>query len=195
MSKYTDLRVLKTKRAIREAFLQLLQQKALDRISVVELANRAEISKGTFYLHYQDIYHLYNEVLLEHIHSVTSQQPFYAQMLTNPEAFVRNFFSSAKAPADAVEKALFKEENLQYCHNLLQVLIHSAAESVYASVRIPRSRENSAKLHFLIGGLYAQTVFSFPSAASPLPEEAIAYMAGQIRASFPAAFDSAVSSP
>lgn len=53
-----DLREKKTKRNIKDAFLQLRAHKPLERITVKELSEMAEISKATFYLHYKDIYDL-----------------------------------------------------------------------------------------------------------------------------------------
>ena len=53
-----DLRQKKTLAAIRTAFLELLGKKPLEKITVKELAEKAQISKATFYLHYQDIYDL-----------------------------------------------------------------------------------------------------------------------------------------
>ena len=64
-----DLRVERTRRHIAEAFLALRAQKPLERMTVKELAARAEINKATFYLHYRDIYdlmeHLENEFFTE----------------------------------------------------------------------------------------------------------------------------------
>ena len=53
-----DLRVVKTERAIYRALIELLQKKELEKITVSELAELAEINKATFYLHYADIYSL-----------------------------------------------------------------------------------------------------------------------------------------
>lgn len=58
MKNSTDLRIIKTNRAIKEAFLTLLKQKSFDNISVKNLCDMAMISRGTFYLHYQDKYDL-----------------------------------------------------------------------------------------------------------------------------------------
>ena len=44
-----DLRVTKTQRAIRAAFLELREKKPLEKITVKELCQRAEIHKSTFY--------------------------------------------------------------------------------------------------------------------------------------------------
>ena len=57
-----DLRIIKTKRSIRNALFQLLSQKPLEQITVRELAQQAEINKGTFYLHYHDIYDLVHQL-------------------------------------------------------------------------------------------------------------------------------------
>jgi len=53
-----DLREKKTLRAIRTAFLQLRGQRPLEKITVKELCELAEISKATFYIHYRDLYDL-----------------------------------------------------------------------------------------------------------------------------------------
>lgn len=72
-----DLREKKTKRSIKQAFMQLRSQKPLERISVKELAKLAEISKATFYLHYHDLYDLSDQLQKEVIQNVLNsiQQP------------------------------------------------------------------------------------------------------------------------
>ncbi len=57
-SKYgekSDKRLLKTKRAIVGALIELLTQKDLSEITVTELAQKARINRKTFYLHYDKI--------------------------------------------------------------------------------------------------------------------------------------------
>ncbi|HAS38100.1 MAG TPA: hypothetical protein DCS04_05765 [Ruminococcaceae bacterium] len=47
----------RTKKWIRRAFTELMaEKKDIEKISVTELAKRADISKTTFYYHYEDIY-------------------------------------------------------------------------------------------------------------------------------------------
>ena len=60
-----DRRLIKTKYAIRETFLVLLNEKTIDKITVAELCRRANLGRGTFYLHYTDIYDLYEHVKAE----------------------------------------------------------------------------------------------------------------------------------
>ena len=64
-----DRRVRKTKKQLKQALTKLLMNKELKDVSVLELTELADINRGTFYLHYKDIYDLYdqteNEILNE----------------------------------------------------------------------------------------------------------------------------------
>lgn len=51
-----DRRVRKTKKAMMEALAKLLSKKPLNSISVREISELADINRGTFYLHYRDVY-------------------------------------------------------------------------------------------------------------------------------------------
>lgn len=65
----TDLRVVKTKRVIRGALVDLMSEKGLSEITVSELSARAMINRKTFYRHYREIgdvvAELENEILEE----------------------------------------------------------------------------------------------------------------------------------
>lgn len=70
-----DLRTKKTLRSIKNAFIQLRAHKPLERISVKELADLAEISKATFYLHYHDVYDLSEQMQQEVIRDILKDIP------------------------------------------------------------------------------------------------------------------------
>lgn len=55
MDEKTDLRKKRTKRLLRTALLELVEEKGLERVTVRDLTERAEINRGTFYLHYRDV--------------------------------------------------------------------------------------------------------------------------------------------
>ena len=52
--KKEDLRITKTKQAIKESFIALVKQKGYNKVSVTDIVNKANINRNTFYLHYQD---------------------------------------------------------------------------------------------------------------------------------------------
>ena len=49
-----DLRVIKTKNLIKGAFIELVEEKGYNHVSVKDICNKALINRNTFYLHYYD---------------------------------------------------------------------------------------------------------------------------------------------
>lgn len=88
-----DIRIEKTERAIKNAFLELRSRKPLGKITVKELCSLAAINKSTFYSHYEDIYALSDkmesETIVTVLKNISSQQdsPF-----KNPGVFTRNLY-------------------------------------------------------------------------------------------------------
>jgi len=57
-----DKRALRTKKLIRNALSELIEEKGFNDITITDLTSRAEINRGTFYLHYTDKYDLLEKV-------------------------------------------------------------------------------------------------------------------------------------
>lgn len=89
-----DLREKKTLRSIRSAFLSLRKGKPLEKISVKELSELAEISKGTFYLHYKDIFDLSDSLQNEVIQSILEGIPHPEYFITDHAKFTYELFQS-----------------------------------------------------------------------------------------------------
>lgn len=70
-----DRRVTRTKSALTKALFEMLGEKEFSKISITELAQRADVDRKTFYLHYQSP----SEILEE----------FYAEQLCKLESAIR----------------------------------------------------------------------------------------------------------
>lgn len=88
-----DLRIKKTKRAIRNAFYELIKEKPLEKITVREIAERAEINKTTFYAHYETVYDLVDQLEQEAVAEVISQLNTAQGLLSSPRAFVKEIYT------------------------------------------------------------------------------------------------------
>lgn len=62
MEQKPDRRVVKTKKAIRNAFAELLSEKDIDEITVRDIADKADINRKTFYNYYKGVYQLIDEI-------------------------------------------------------------------------------------------------------------------------------------
>lgn len=60
-----DLRITKTKTAIKEAFISIIKDDNASKITVTEIAKQANINRKTFYLHYNSIEDLMSEFYQE----------------------------------------------------------------------------------------------------------------------------------
>ncbi|MCI8457881.1 MAG: TetR/AcrR family transcriptional regulator [Mammaliicoccus sciuri] len=65
-----DRRVRKSKRAIKQAFIHLLTENNLDRITIQQISDLADVNRGTFYLNYEDKYALLDEMENEQIEEI-----------------------------------------------------------------------------------------------------------------------------
>lgn len=74
----TDMRIIKTKEALHNALLELLNEKTLEVISISEICRKAKINRGTFYLHYKQVEDLFEEYFKEITADLTRsyQEPY-----------------------------------------------------------------------------------------------------------------------
>lgn len=67
-----DRRVARTKRMIRDALTELMEEKGFDGLTVKDLTEKADINRGTFYIHYKDKYDLLEQSEAEMIAAIES---------------------------------------------------------------------------------------------------------------------------
>lgn len=69
-----------TKKAIRESFLKLLEQKPLNKITVRDIVTDCGINRNSFYYHYRDIQELCEELLRESCDRLFAAYPTIASL-------------------------------------------------------------------------------------------------------------------
>lgn len=72
MGEKIDRRIAKTKEAIFRAFESLIAEKNFEDITINEIADRANVNRGTVYFHYQDKYDLLNKCMEENLNNIIS---------------------------------------------------------------------------------------------------------------------------
>lgn len=146
-----DLREKKTRRAIYNAFLKIRTTKPLEKITVKELAEEAEISKATFYLHYKDVFDLSDSLQNETIKNIADNIEIPQEMLSAPEKVFMSLTNSFKANQSLVD-ILFSSS--QYAK--LPILVEQALKEKVFEIK-PEYRNNPAictKMSFMIMGCF-----------------------------------------
>lgn len=106
MKEKEDRRVRKTKKLLREGLAKLMLEKPVKNITVREISELVDINRGTFYLHYKDIYdmveQIQNEIFDEfyeiiNSYEITQSENDVFAMLTDIFKFLRDNSELAKS--------------------------------------------------------------------------------------------------
>ena len=97
----TDRRVRKTRGQLRQGLVRLMREKSIQDITVKELCEECDINRGTFYLHYTDVYQLLHSIedeLLVEFERVLDGLDYaaLARIHGRPAAYLRTRYHRAK---------------------------------------------------------------------------------------------------
>lgn len=146
---------IRSRQMIRKAFLELLQEKEYQKITVTDIVKRADLNRSTFYAHYPDIRGVVEEIQED----IFRQNIFlmwqidFADFLENPSPY---FHQVSRFLGENIE--LFKRlGHTEALHLRLDDFRRVLVDQICSYEGIPLEyRESvafSIRLHFFIGGI------------------------------------------
>lgn len=127
MAEKKDLRVTKSKQAIRKALLELIKEKGYANVTITDIANRAMINRKTFYMHYETKDDLYYELLNDIINTISKDKVLIRLSgLSNTEQrdLLTNTLTQIKENKDIINILMSDNTNLSFTEMLKQQLIN-----------------------------------------------------------------------
>jgi AcrR family transcriptional regulator len=82
-SRSEDRRIQRTRQLLRQASIDVMQEKGFKAMSIQEVAERANVSRGTFYAHFVDKYALLESLLREEFQNLIRPLPPVSQWNKN----------------------------------------------------------------------------------------------------------------
>jgi len=132
-----DKRVLRTKRMIRDALTELIREKGFEGITVRDLTAKANINRGTFYLHYHDKYDLLEQSEAELIQGIQSFAKkldpitaFNHHLKNEPLPFVVQLFKYLEEHADFIKVVLGPKGDPAFQVKLKEVMRENMLEKL-----------------------------------------------------------------
>lgn len=106
-----------TKKLIRSVFIELLNERPLNKITVKEIAKACGINRNTFYYYYSDIYALLSELFQTELKSIIDE---YNDTMSWEESFVlaTRFALGNKKVIYHVYNSMQREELVNYIYNV-----------------------------------------------------------------------------
>ena len=125
-----DRRITKTRKAIYTAFLQLLNQKNFETITVQEIIDLADVGRSTFYSHYES-----KELLLDELCRYLFHHLFERVGNLTIEEYLTHIFSHFKKNQDHVTSLLFSK-NDYFLRQLQKELEHHVYPMVAKDLQV-----------------------------------------------------------
>ena len=140
-----DRRITKTRKAIYTAFLQLLNQKNFESITVQEIIDLADVGRSTFYSHYES-----KELLLDELCRYLFHHLFEREENISTEAYLAHIFSHFKKNQDHVTSLLFSK-NDYFLRQLQKELEHHVYPMVAKDLQVSYPNIPTSYLkHFVV---------------------------------------------
>lgn len=154
MPRNEDRRVKRTKKAMTEAFAKLLLEKPLNNISVREIAEIADINRGTFYLHYRDVYdmaeHLQNEIFDKFNEIVDNHEPKNSSDYLFP--LLAELFNLLSENAELAKVLISKNGDAVFVDKLKQVIREKCFVNIREELNIKNDDEFDFFYNYIVSG-------------------------------------------
>lgn len=153
-----DYRCLKTRKAIKMAFIALLERKDINDITITTLTREAEINRRTFYLHYQNvsdvIEDIENEIINRSCQAISGHD--FESIKKNPCLIVQEVREIIAASFGIYRKILLSESNLSLILKIKDVIKQKLVKEILETGDADATLLPYA-IDFLLGGML--TVF------------------------------------
>ena len=145
-----DRRIQKTRQLIMNTFIDLLAEKGFEKITINDIAERANINRGTVYLHYVDKFDLLNKCIETYVELLLNHCANSADTSLNPRAFQSVFEYLEKN--FTIYKLLLSNEGFGFFRSRLYAIVEQTVTEVIGIKSENNVFSNGVTTHFLTSG-------------------------------------------
>lgn len=166
-----DRRVRRTKALLQQGLIRLMREKDIKDISVRELSDLADINRGTFYLHYSDVYDMLAQLeddLFQEFHSILDRTLNPESGVLSHGTTIREIFSFLERHRELAQVMMGGHGDLAFVNrmkNLVKSRIYCILYSKQAADSYPYIES------FMVSGYIGVIEAWLNSPAPPTPEE------------------------
>lgn len=123
--KQLDRRIRKTRTLLLNGLIELMNQKDIKDISVKELTDLADLNRGTFYLHYNDIYDMLHKVedeLFIEFEGILDRDIDKQEQRSSPEKTILDIFSFLENHKNLAKVMIGSHGDLTFVNRLKELV-------------------------------------------------------------------------
>lgn len=176
-----DRRVIRTKQQIRQAMIELLSEKGINAISVRELTQRANINRGTFYIHYRDTQDLITQLgseAMDKLGAVCQRHP-PAQTPRESYPFLEDLFQTLKSDPQLFMVFLSTSGSHSYSQKICTMIQDCFLDDLLSVFYSAEPKQRRIASGYIVAGCLHEALLWLESGMHESPEE-MAYLTGRV---------------
>ena len=168
-----DRRVRKTRRQLRECLITLLKEKKVQDITVRELTDMADLNRGTFYLHYKDVFDLLEKTeaeLQEDFNQLVCKHDA-VDLKQRPSVIFNEIYSLVYDNADLIEILLGENGDLNFVNRLKLLIREKCLKDWMEEFRSGNAAAFDAFFSFIVSGCIGLVQYWLQTGLRETPEQ------------------------
>lgn len=145
----------RSRRMIRQAFQELLEEREFSKISVTDIVERADLNRSTFYAHYPDIYGIVDEMqeeIMERNMELFRQIEF-RNILKDPKPYMRCITDTMEENLALMQKLGLAENFQRKSVKFQQMMEYDIMNNSDIPKEVRESSLFAIRVHFFMGGI------------------------------------------
>lgn len=121
-----------TRRAIKESFLKLLNQRPLNQITVKDIVEDCGINRNSFYYHFADLPTLLEEIMAEQVSMLVESHPTIDSVQEGSDAIVEFVMRNKRAIYhiyNSLSRDVFERHLMEVCRYIVSTYLSTMLES------------------------------------------------------------------
>ena len=168
-----DRRVRKTRQQLRACLITLLKEKPVQDITVRELTDMADLNRGTFYLHYKDVFDLLEKTekaLLDEFSQLMLKHDA-VDLKQRPAIIFNEIYSLVFENADLIEILLGENGDLNFVNRLKQLIREKCLQDWMEVFRSGNPAVFDAFFFFIVSGCVGLVQYWLGSGLKETPDQ------------------------
>lgn len=181
MEEKIDRRITRTKQQIRQALIELLSEKGENNISVRELAQRANINRGTFYIHYKDTHDLVEQLVDEAVKKLLGVCKRHPPAQTPRESypFLTDLFETLQSDPQLFSILLGTTGSHAYSERICVTIQENFLDDLLSVFYSADPKQRQVASGFIVSGCLHEALNWLEHGMKESPDE-MAYLTGRV---------------
>ncbi len=165
-----DRRVVKTRRALQHAFMNLILEKGYDAVSIQDICDAADVGRSTFYTHYTGKDEL-KRAGLEHLRMILTAQRLGASAAEAPLGFSLAMFEHARDHLHLYRALFGTTGGVVALSTIRDILQDAVRKDPWFANRPSKTKADEMAVQFAVGALMSVLTWWLDGGAATAPRE------------------------